>query len=255
MTRHRLGHTLFVAGLAICLLAGGAIAAPPSKLVSAALSDPSRPAADLANDPARHGGDILAFSGIQPGWKVADLMQGGGYYTRLFVAAVGPKGQVIAWSPDEFIAVKKELYSDSLDTLSRDYPKTLVAMRTPFDALALPSGLDLIFTSQNYHDLHMKKFPADRAAKLNREIFRALKPGGVYLVVDHAGAAGDLTAPDRVHRMDPAAIRSEIEASGFKFEGESLALRNPADDHAKHVFDPAIRGHTDQIIYKFIKPR
>ena len=128
-------------------------------------------------------------------------------------------------------------------------------MRSPFETVVLPSGLDLVFTSQNYHDLHMKKYAADRAGKLNHEIYRALKPGGVYLMVDHAGPPDDLTAPDRVHRMDPAAIRQEVEAAGFRFDGESLALRNPADDHTRHVFDPTLRGHTDQVIFKFIKPR
>jgi len=107
---------------------------------------------------------------------------------------------------------------------------------------------------QNYHDLHLKPFPADNAARMNAEIFRALKPGGVYLVVDHVGPAGADT-PDKLHRIDPAQIKSEVTAAGFKLAGESDILRASADPHTANVFDPSIRGKTDQVILKFVKPR
>ena len=91
---------------------------------------------------------------------------------------------------------------------------------------------------------------------MNRAIFQALKPGGLYIVVDHAAADGTgLEVPDKLHRINPAIVRREVEAAGFRFEGESLVLRNPADDHTLAVFDPAIRGHTDQFVYKFRKPK
>lgn len=226
----------------------------PSKIIAMAIADPARPATDVALDATRQGAAIVAFSGASKGWKVGDLMQGSGYFTRLFVSVVGPKGHVYAWSPPEFIGAKKALYGDSLDTLSRDYPLALTPLRSTFADLAFPEPLDLVFQSQNYHDLHLKLLPADTAAKLNAVAFKALRPGGVYLVVDHISAPGDDTAPNRIHRIDPAVLRHEIEAAGFVFDGESSALRNPADDHTKHVFDASVRGHTDQMVYRFKKP-
>lgn len=239
----------------LCACASGAPAAPSggASRIAAAVADPAR-AADKALDAQRHGPEILAFADVKPGWKVGDLMQGAGYFTRLWVAAAGPKGKVYAWSPPEFIAAKKALYGDSLDMLVKDYPTQVAPLRMAFDDLAFPEPLDMVFQSQNYHDLHMARFPADRAAKLNAAVFKSLKPGGVYIIVDHVANAGVLDAPDKVHRGDPAVMRREVEAAGFVFAGESSALRNPQDDHTKHVFDPAIRGHTDQVIYKFRKP-
>ncbi len=128
------------------------------------MADPRRPAGDGLLDATRHGADVLALGNIQPGWKVADLMQGAGYYTRLFLAKVGATGKVYAWSPSEFVESKPALYGDSLDILARDYPANLVPMRSKFNDLAFPEQLDLIFTSQNYHDLHLHKLPEDLAA-------------------------------------------------------------------------------------------
>lgn len=250
-----LARALLVGGSMLCLAAG--CATPPktsAASIQQAVSDPRRPAGDLALDATRHGADVLALAGIQPGWKVADIMQGAGYYTRLFVAAVGDTGKVYAWSPTEFIKGKPTLYGESLDILSRDYPGHLVPMRSPFDDLVFPEPLDLIFTSQNYHDLHMHMFPAGLAAEMNAKVYRSLKPGGIYLVIDHVANPDTADAPNTVHRIDPAVLRREIEAAGFTFDGESPALRNPSDDHKLMVMNPAIRGHTDQIIYRFRKP-
>ncbi len=228
--------------------------APSPIPTSQAMTDPRRPAEDLALDQQRQGAAVLDISGIQPGWKVADLMQGAGYFTRLFVAKVGPTGKVYAWSPDAFMKAKPALYDDSLNVLQRAYPTQIVTMRSSFDDLKFPEKLDLIFTSQNYHDLHMKVFPAGLAAEMNKKVFDSLKPGGIYLVVDHVANADTADAPNTVHRIDPAVLRREIEAAGFKFDGESTALRKPADDHKLMVMNPAIRGKTDQIIYRFKKP-
>lgn len=227
-------------------------AAPVS--IQQAVADPRRPASDLALDATRHGADVLALAGIQPGWKVADLMQGTGYYTRLFVAKVGETGKVYAWSPEEFIASKPARYEEPLSVLANDYPGHLIPMRSQFDDLAFPEPLDLIFTSQNYHDLHLHKLPEGLAAEMNAKVFKALKPGGIYLVVDHVANSDTVDAPNTLHRIDPAVLRREIEAAGFTFDGESSGLRNPSDNHTLSVVNPAIRGHTDQIIYRFRKP-
>lgn len=124
-----------------------------------------------------------------------------------------------------------------------------------FQTLTLPEKADLVWTSQNYHDLHLSRLNVD-VAKVNKAVFDALKPGGLYVVVDHAAAAGSpVTIADTLHRIDPAIVRKEVEAAGFTFIGEGTTLHDPADDHTKGVFDPAIRGKTDQFMLKFRKPK
>ena len=133
------------------------------------------------------------------------------------------------------------------------YPNVVVEA-TGFQTIAAPEKADVVWTSQNYHDMH--NMTTLDLAKSNKSVFDALKPGGVYLVLDHTAAAGSgVSATNTLHRIDPAVVKSEVEAAGFKFEGESKVLANPADDHTLKVFDPAIRGHTDQFIYKFRKPK
>jgi len=132
----------------------------------------------------------------------------------------------------------------------------VVVSSQPINAPALPAGLDAVFIRQNYHDLHDKFMgPADVAA-FNRNVFAALKPGGVYVVLDHGDAAGTgLKDTDTLHRIDVAAVKSEVLAAGFVLDGESAVLANPGDDHTKNVFDPSIRGKTDQFLLRFRKPK
>ena len=120
----------------------------------------------------------------------------------------------------------------------------------------LPQGLDVVFIRQNYHDLYDKFMgPADVVA-FDRQVYAALKPGGVYVVLDHAAATGSgIGATETLHRIDPDRVKADALAAGFKFDGESKILANPADDHTKNVFDPAIRGHTDQFLFRFRKPK
>ena len=242
---------------ALAALALGAFAVPAFAQVpaniTAALADPARPAADSARDAARHPGEILALANVKPGGKVLDFIIGGGYFTRILSVAVGPTGTVYAYQPAEFIKFQAK-YGEDLKTVAAAYKNV-----TPIDAslggLDLPDGLDAVITVQNYHDLHLKMSPADNAGKIDAEIFKSLKPGGVFLVVDHAAVDGSgLTAPDSLHRIDIAVVKQEVEAAGFKLVDESSLLRNPADPRTTIVFDPSIRGKTDQFILKFVKP-
>ena len=236
------------------LSAGGAAFAQVPDNIAKAVADPSRPAADTAKDAARHPGEILAFAGVKPGDTVVDYAMGGGYFTRVLSAAVGPKGTVYAFQPAEFISYKAQ-YGEDLKTVTAALPNSK-AIAGPWTALDLPDNVDLVITVQNYHDMHLKPFPVDTAAKANAEIFKSLKPGGVFLVVDHAAVAGSgVTAASSLHRIDIAAVKSEVEAAGFKLEGESKLLANSADPHTDSVFNPAIRGKTDQFILKFRKPK
>lgn len=241
-------------------LAALAIGAAPAALaqavpanVTTAVADPSRPAADTARDAVRKPGELLALSEVKAGGKVADFIMGGGYFTRILSAAVGPNGQVYAYQPAEFIAFQAS-YGENLKKVAGEH-KNITPLDTSLQALDLPDGLDLILTVQNYHDLHLKPFPAGTAAKVNAELFKSLKPGGVLLIVDHEGLPGaGLGIADSLHRIDKADARKEVEAAGFKFESESQLLDLPSDPKTQSVFDPAIRGKTDQFVMKFRKP-
>jgi predicted methyltransferase len=113
----------------------------------------------------------------------------------------------------------------------------------------------VVFTSQNYHDYPDKFMGSIDPSVLNKNAYKALKPGGVYIVVDHVAETGSgMRDTDTLHRIDPDTVRSQVTAAGFEFVGESDVLRNPADTHAIKVFDPSIRGHTDQFAFKFRKP-
>ncbi len=244
-----------VLALSISLILGGTgLAAPIPANITKALADPARPATDVARDAARHPAELLAFAGVKPGAQVADFIIGGGYFTRVLSAAVGPKGHVTAYQPAEFIQFQAS-YGENLKTVAAAY-KNITPLSSSLQVLDLPDKLDLVMTVQNYHDLHLGPFPKDTATKINAEVFKSLKPGGVFLIVDHAATAGSgIGAADTLHRIDIAAVKSEVEAAGFKLAAESSMLAVSADPHTANVFDPVIRGKTDQFVLKFVKPR
>ena len=243
----------------VCLLAAAllltAAAAPAVRpYLAAALADPSRNADRIA-DARRKPAEILAFAGVKPGDKVVDLIPGGGYFTRIFSKVVGPKGRVFAVWPNEYAAEAHPDPENSRKLAQTPGYGNIQVLAQPAAAFATPEPVDLVFTSQNYHD-YPDRFmgPVDPVA-FDRQVFKALKPGGEFLVVDHAAQAGaGLRDTDTLHRIDPAIVKRQVTSVGFVYEGESRALRNPADDHSKAVFDPSIRGHTDQFIYRFRKP-
>jgi predicted methyltransferase len=248
------GLTALALGLPALGFGGAAIAAVPAN-ITAALADKARPAADTARDAARKPGELLALAGVKPGQKVADFMMGGGYFTRILAPAVGATGKVYGYQCTEFIKFRAA-YGAEQSGVVADY-KNVTAVTNPLSATGLPDGLDLVLTVQNYHDLHLKPFAADTADSVNKQIFKALKPGGIYLIVDHAAAAGaPLETADKLHRIDEAVVKKEVEAAGFKLVAQDdKLLGNPADDHTINVFQPAIRGKTDQFVLKFQKPK
>jgi predicted methyltransferase len=221
--------------------------------ILAAVADARRPPEDRDRDALRHPAETLAFSGIEPGDRVADLLPGGGYFTRLLAVAVGEQGRVYPVIRPDGIAGE---FETPILAVAAQYPNATMA-RTPYDALAFPEPLDVVFTAQNYHDMYLTQYNLGDAAGMNRTAFAALKPGGVYIIIDHsavAGAALETAADTALHRIDQARVRAEVEAAGFVFHGESDALRNPADTRTVNVFDPAIRGRTDQSMMRFRKP-
>jgi predicted methyltransferase len=244
------------AGLSAAAVVTAAVAAPAvPAYVTAAVASPNRPDADKQRDDARKPAETITFSGMKPGWVVADFIPGTGYYDRIFSGVVGAKGHVYGFYPAELKSfIKTPLPADGTKPFDKfDNVTTLSAAANDF---AAPASLDLVWISDNYHDLHDPFFAPADLAKVNAAVFKALKPGGVYLVLDHAAPAGSgLADTNTLHRIDEATVKSEVEAAGFKLDGESDALRNPADDRSKKIFDPSIRAHTDQFILKFRKPK
>ena len=219
--------------------------------VATAVQDPGR-AEDAKIDARRHGAELVAFSGAKPGDRVLELIPGSGYFTRVFSKVVGPKGSVYVVLPAELETEYPD--ADKMRALKRDYANMEVLLQ-PAAALTVPKPVDVVFTSQNYHDYPNKLMGPTDPKILDKAVFAALKPGGTFIIVDHVAQAGSgLRDTDTLHRIDPATVKQQVLAAGFQYVGESGVLRNPADTHTLKVFDKAIRGHTDQFVYKFRKP-
>lgn len=223
----------------------------PDKAVPAyvtnAISDPPRKA-DKADDSRRQLAAVMTFTGVEPGDKVLELVPGNGYWTRVFSAIVGPKGHVYTVWPDEFA---NKSYANWQKLVATPHYANVSLLKQPIAELDVPAQVDLVYTSQNYHDYHNRM---DIVA-FNKKVYEALKPGGLYVIIDHVAPAGSgASDTDTLHRIDPALVKMEVEAAGFAFGGANGALRNRDDPHTVSVLDDSIRGHTDQFIYRFRKP-
>jgi predicted methyltransferase len=249
--------------LLAALLTGFAAAAGPTQpaktpeFLAAAIADPARPAGDTDRDANRKPAETLEFAGVVPGLKVAELLPGGGYFTRIMAKVVGPSGRVYALvpapSPDD--PPNTPDFSSRIRVIAADpHYSNVTVVSEPFAQLKTPESVDLVWTSQNYHDLH--NFPGLDVGVFNQMVFEALKPGGIYFILDHAAAPGSgVSETATLHRIDPEAVKREVRAAGFEFVGESNILRQPGDPHTVKIFDPSIRGQTDQFILKFRKPK
>ncbi len=245
---------MVLATIASLAFIGTAVAAPAiPDYVKTAVADSNRPAADTALDADRKPAESVAFAGIKPGDTVAELLPGGGYFTRILSKVVGPTGHVYAFQP--MGGMGKPGMKRPIDEIAADpaYGNVTVISK-PLDDFATPVKVDYVWTSDNYHDMHNPQMHTD-VAKLDKAVYDALKPGGIYMIIDHAAKAGAGTSDtNTLHRIDPEVAKTETAAAGFKFAGQSDVLRNPNDDHTLKIFDPKIRHHTDQFIFKFQKP-
>lgn len=241
---------LFAVALsALAVVAAPTFAQTVDPAYAAAVADPLRPADEVARDALRHPDQMLAFAGIRAGDRVADIRPGAGYFTRLFARVVGADGHVYAFVPNR----TAERENPRADALVAAYPN-VTRVNGDLDAMTFDQPLDVVFMSQEYHDFHIPRFGVD-VARMNADIFKALKPGGVFIVIDHEAAPGaGITAVETLHRIEGAQLRREVEAAGFVFDGVSEAVANPQDDHSLNVFDEKIRGRTDQFVYRFRKP-
>ena len=244
------------ASMALVLLMVSQVHAKAPDAIAVAVADPARPDADRQRDANRKPIETLEFTGVKPGDQVAELMPGGGYFTRIFSKVVGTTGHVYALVPapaadappdmPDFAARVKAIAADP------NYSNVSVVVE-PFGELKTPAPVDLVWTSQNYHDLH--NLPGLDVAVFNQMVLSALKPGGIYLILDHEADQGSGTRDTAtLHRIDVDIVKKEVLAAGFVLVGSSDLLRQPGDSHAVKVFDPSIRGRTDQFILKFRKP-
>jgi predicted methyltransferase len=229
-------------------LGGAAIAAAPDT-VTKAVSDTTRPKADTDRDAIRLPADTIAFAGVKPGMKVAELFPGGGYFTRMLSDVVGPAGHIYG--------IENAKWDDGSDAKVAAEPnhKNVSIQIVKFGDFNLPEKVDLFWITQNYHDLHIAKYGNVDMAAFNKHVFDSLKSGGTYFILDHQANPGTTEADiEKLHRIEKAQVIREVEAAGFKLAGEGDALHRTGDDHTKSIFDKAIQGHTDQYMLKFTKP-
>jgi predicted methyltransferase len=227
-------------------------AAPVDSAIDRAVADASRPEGDRSLDVNRHPAEVLAFVGVEAGWRVADIVPGGGYYSRVLSTAVGEAGQVYAFNPT-WVAERFGDANTALGELAdtRVNMERLIGPIEGFDT-QIEEPLDAVFMVLFYHDTGYDG--TDRAA-MNQSIYESLRPGGVYLVIDHHAPEGSgLEAVNTTHRIDADFVRDEVTAAGFVLDTQSDMLANAEDPRDISVFDPAIRRQTDRFVYLFRKP-
>ena len=251
------------------------------------VAEPDRSAADRTSDVRRKPAQLLAFIGVQPGWEALDVFTGGGYTTELLARAIGPEGMVYGQyqprdpgkdapkpaapeggsaapaampAPAPAASAPRRTPADTLADRERELqaahvaaaPIVPVAARydNPIPPVLTPAKLDLVTLMFNYHDTGF--LGVDRAA-MNRAIFAALKPGGLYVIADHAGRPGTgISESGTLHRIEESFLRGEVEAAGFKLVDEGMFLHNPNDPRDQNTPNPP--QPKDEFVLKFVKP-
>lgn len=240
---------IFLCAIALAITFGGAaVGADVPVYVTKAVANPARPKPDREFDAHRLPAQTIAFAGVKSGMVVGEFIPGYGYFTRLLSDIVGPKGKIYG--------------IENIDWTNPAFDKALTAERgrgnvilrsTKFGEFDFPEKIDLFWITQNYHDLHLVGH-VDLAA-FNRHVFDALKPGGIYFILDHEANPG--TTEHQIaalHRIEKAQVIREVTAAGFILVGESNVLHRARDDHTRNIFDVIVRGQTDQYMLKFQKP-
>jgi predicted methyltransferase len=258
-------HRLFIVGLAATLAAcassqSGSPRAAAAKVggsggdLVAAIASANRPAEDKARDADRKPAELLQYFGVKPGMTTVDLIALGGYVTEALSVAVGPKGKVYAQNPPIALQLRDGMYAKQIsERLANDRLPNVVRVDADLPAAAQipPGSVDVAITAMNYHDVRNRN-PDDGVAVL-KAVYTMLKPGGVLGVTDHVGNDGANNA--QLHRIPKHFLIDDAKAAGFVIDGESDLLAHPADDHTKVVFDPTLRGKTDQFVVRLRKPK
>jgi predicted methyltransferase len=213
-----------------------------------AIELPERSAEQRARDADRKPAELLTLSGIKPGERVVEFASFGQYFTPFLSDIVGPKGMVYMYD----LPYTEKRFGAASRAFVAAHSNARYEL-VDYNTLVLPPNVDMVFNVLYYHDLSLNDIDT---ASLNARIFKALKPGGIFLVVDHNAAPGSGRRDTKaLHRIDPAVIRQEVTAAGFELVTQSDLLDNPGDDHTQLVFAPGIRGRTDQTVFEFRKPR
>lgn len=254
---NRMSMMMLAAGSTAVLAVSAAYAAPaptPAAAAAAAVADARRPDADKARDAGRKPAETVVFAGVRPGSKVAELGPGAGYYTRVLAGMVGPTGKVYAVAGP--CAPERPTCLDALNAIKAAYGNVEIVSGGNL-AFKTPEPVDVVWTTENYHDFH--NGPTANIAALNKNVFDNLKPGGVFFVEDHAAAPGAGLAaaahggPNGKGRMDEAVAKAELTAAGFRLDGESNHLRNPDDDKNGPAADSG-PSTSDRFAFRFKKP-
>lgn len=216
--------------------------------IRAAIEDPTRAPEQRARDVNRKPAELLMMSRIRPGNTVVEFASFGQYFTTFLSDIVGPKGTVYMYD----LPYTEKRSGDASRAFVAAHPNSHYQL-VDYNTLQLPPNLDEVFIVLYYHDLFINNIDT---ASLDARIFKALKPGGTLLIVDHNAKPGSgITDTPKLHRIDPAVIRKELPAAGFTLVKESHLLAHPEDDHSQIVFAPGLRGLTDQTVFVFRKPR
>ncbi len=212
----------------------------------------NRPAKDIERDINRKPKEVLRFANITNGQVIVDYIPGGGYFTRIFSNAVGKDGKVYSLTPQLFIDKFAKGVIPNIST--EQGHENNIGLASNNDNLNIPQNIDVFWTSQNYHDVRLY-LGDDTTQKLNQAVFAALKSGGYYIILDHSGKPNlSEEGIKELYRIDVNTVIKEVTAAGFVLDARSDILKNPADDLSLNVFDPKIRGKTDQFILRFKKP-
>lgn len=233
---------------AFAVLAQTALAQAVPDYIQSAVDSTARAEAMKARDAARHPGEMLALSGIKPGDHVVEFAGFGQYYTTILAEIVGPQGTIDVYDlpyTDRFAGEPSRAFDAAHDNVNYH--------QVDYNAIELPQNVDIVYNVLYYHDLFINKI--DTAA-LNRKIFDSLKPDGVFFIIDHNAAPGSGTRDtDKLHRIDPAVIKQEVEAAGFRLEATSDLLKQEEDARSGQIsFAEGLRDTSDQSVFKFVKP-
>ena len=267
MTKHY-RHLLMVVGIALAAHGCGQEQTPQQQTeaipedidhlarAGAVIDSAWRPDEDRSDDSMRKPASVLALAGIKPGMTVFEIEAGGGYYTELFSALVGPEGSVIMQSPEDFDSFLAE---PIMARLADNRLPNVRLSKTKFDNLDASDGsVDIATWILGPHELYFTPNGSDGLGDVDAayaEIFRILKPGGAFIILDHAATPGSPESTGAsLHRIDPAIVKALAAKHGFTLIEESDVLHHPEDDHTMSVFDPAVRRMTDRFLLKYVKP-
>jgi predicted methyltransferase len=242
--------------MALAITPNVAAAAPAD--VAAAVAAPGRTPDNVKLDEGRKPAEVLNFFGLRKGSQVIDMFGANQYWAEIMAPVVGPRGKITVWQPTQF------LNDDRRKTFAAfaKRQKNVSLISSPFEVPALgTNAYDFMIMNLDYHDVYLEN-PERKIVRMDpdqwlKSIYAAMKPGATVGIIDHVALPNDDTRATvlKLHRIDPEVLKADFERAGFELVGIRNFLRNPADDHTLLVFDPAIRGKTDRVVYRFRKPR